>query len=503
MAATAASAQHIYEMERISSTDLNGTARFVGMGGAMNALGAELSTISTNPAGIGLYRKSDMALTGSITIQKGAPDFAGIGKTRASFDQAGVAVATKIGGKSLKYINYGFSYLKRKNLKNFIGLDNVLTGGLSQSYQMLDLAWDDVNGHWHDLVTEEGRDLAPYPALMGYETYRINPDGRGGYEPTDAASYNYRRVQWGGVHDYDFNLSFNWFDQIYAGATLGVHSVDLHSALDYGEMLAAGGDYYFRHDQTLTGSGIDAKFGLIVRPVEENPFRIGLAFHTPTLYSVVSDAYAYADGPNLDLLDGSYASSEAEVYGREYKIRTPWKVNVSLGTTAGTFFAVDAEYEYSNLPTARTIYADAYWGGRQTDSGLAEEAEACLRGVHTFRVGAEARVSSNIFVRAGYNFVSAPMKTDAFLNYFADSPSYYYNMGTDYVNLGATHRATLGLGYRGKHFYVDAAYQYQTQAADVYAFHAPEAGNNWKNRLQGQGIDLKRSNLMLTLGYKF
>ena len=503
VAVVSASAQHIYEMERFSTTDLNGTARFVGMGGAMNALGADLTTLSTNPAGIGLYRKGDAALTGSITMQPEATSFAGIGKTRASFDQAGVVAATNVGGKSLKYINFGFNYLKRKNLKNFIGLDNISTGGLSQSYQMLDLAWDDVNNDWHDLVTEEGRNFAPFPALMGYDTYRINPAGLDRYDATDASAYTYRRVQWGGVYDYDFNLSFNWFDQIYAGATLGVHSVDMHSALDYGEWLEAGGDYYFRHDQTLTGSGIDAKFGLIVRPVEDNPFRIGLSFHTPTFYSVVSDAYAYAEGPDLDLSDGSYASSDAEVYGREYKIRTPWKVNVALGTTVGTTLAVDAEYEYSNLPTARTIYADDYWGGRHIDEGLATEAEACLRGVHTFRMGAEVRVSSQVFVRAGYNFVSAPMKSDAFLNLFADSPSYYYNMGTDYVNLGATQRATLGLGYRGKHFYADLAYQYQTQAAEVFPFHAPAPDDNLKNRLQGQKIDLKRNNFMLTLGYKF
>lgn len=502
-AVLATPAQNIYETERLSSSDLNGTARFVGMGGAMNALGADLSTISTNPAGVGLYRKSDMALTGSLMMQKGAADFAGIGKTRASFDQAGVAVATKVGGKSLKYVNFGFSYLKRKNLKNFIGLDNVVTGGLSQSYQMTDLAWDDVNLRWFDFSDPEAKNNIPFPALMGYDTYRINPDTNGDFQPTDATSYNYRRVQWGGVHDYDFNLSFNWSDQIYVGATLGIHSVDLHSALDYGENLVDGGTYYFRHDQTLSGSGVDAKFGIIMRPVEENPFRIGLAFHTPTLYSLVSDTYAYAEGPDLDDPARGYANSEAEIYGREYKVRTPWKVNVSLGTTVGTFLAVDAEYEYSNLPSVRTFYTDDYWGGRQTDAGLTEEAEACLQGVHTFRAGAEARMYGNLFIRAGYNVISAPMKSDAFLNLFADSPSYYYNTNTDYVNLGATHRVTFGLGYRGKHFYADLAYQHQTQAADVYAFHAPEADNILRNRLHGQSLDLKRNNLMLTFGYKF
>ena len=54
MVALPTAAQETYENAKLAGTDLNGTARYVGMGGAMEALGADLSTISTNPAGIGL-----------------------------------------------------------------------------------------------------------------------------------------------------------------------------------------------------------------------------------------------------------------------------------------------------------------------------------------------------------------------------------------------------------------------------------------------------------------
>ena len=46
-----AAAQDTYESARLLGSDLNGTARYVGMGGAMEALGADISTMSTNPAG--------------------------------------------------------------------------------------------------------------------------------------------------------------------------------------------------------------------------------------------------------------------------------------------------------------------------------------------------------------------------------------------------------------------------------------------------------------------
>mgnify|MGYP002233871926 CR=1 FL=1 len=47
--------------------DLNGTARFVGMGGAMGALGGDISTIGTNPAGIGIYRSNDAMMSFSFS----------------------------------------------------------------------------------------------------------------------------------------------------------------------------------------------------------------------------------------------------------------------------------------------------------------------------------------------------------------------------------------------------------------------------------------------------
>ena len=42
LAANTANAQETYENAKLANQDLNGTARYVGMGGAMDALGADL-----------------------------------------------------------------------------------------------------------------------------------------------------------------------------------------------------------------------------------------------------------------------------------------------------------------------------------------------------------------------------------------------------------------------------------------------------------------------------
>ena len=60
MTVASISAQTIYDGAKFTQKDLNGTARFVGMGGAMGALGGDISTMGTNPAGIGIYRSNDI-----------------------------------------------------------------------------------------------------------------------------------------------------------------------------------------------------------------------------------------------------------------------------------------------------------------------------------------------------------------------------------------------------------------------------------------------------------
>ena len=54
-------AQDSYDAQNLINSDLNGTSRFVAMGGALGALGGDISVMSTNPAGTAMYRKSDAA----------------------------------------------------------------------------------------------------------------------------------------------------------------------------------------------------------------------------------------------------------------------------------------------------------------------------------------------------------------------------------------------------------------------------------------------------------
>ena len=117
LAFTATNAQTQYDAADFATGDLNGTARYVGMGGALDALGGDVSVMSSNPAGTAIYKKTDMAITGSVLFsgQKGQ---LGHDQSRASFDQAGIVFTMPQGsnnGKGLQYINFGVNYQKKKN----------------------------------------------------------------------------------------------------------------------------------------------------------------------------------------------------------------------------------------------------------------------------------------------------------------------------------------------------------------------------------------------------
>ena len=114
------SAQTVYDAAKITNKDLNGTARFVGMGGAMGALGGDISTIGTNPAGIGVYRSNDAMVSFGFSSYGTESNYVGnkmnSDKMRASFDNAGFVLSSKIGNATaLRYVNFGFNYHKAKS----------------------------------------------------------------------------------------------------------------------------------------------------------------------------------------------------------------------------------------------------------------------------------------------------------------------------------------------------------------------------------------------------
>ena len=67
------------DMVELSQTQFNfGTARAMAMAGAFTSLGADLSSMSINPAGLGMYRHSDISITPMMSFARSktnAPEY--------------------------------------------------------------------------------------------------------------------------------------------------------------------------------------------------------------------------------------------------------------------------------------------------------------------------------------------------------------------------------------------------------------------------------------------
>ncbi len=488
LAALSASAQNAYDAGNLVQSDLIGTARYVGMGGALNALGADISTMGSNPAGTGLFRKSDASVTlaGVVTGEEGQR---GYERSRMSFDQAGVVFAFQIdnSGNGIQYINFGVNYKKNRNFlgNNFVHVQH-LDNTFSQTYQIADLA----NYNWNYSADPWGllADIAA-PKTQGVGTHDgIVGEDEKGYFGISAQDANYRRATYGSNIEADINVSFNSSDRFYYGLSIGIYDMDYSRESFYEELGVDKYFYSFENWYRTSGTGVDVKLGFICRPIEESPFRFGLSVNTPIWYSLTDANGSYLEmGSQLDAAYFSCSSGESGDY--DYKFRTPWKLNASLGHTIGNFLAIGAEYEYSDYGSSR--YTAINHSDKDYFRGVNEHVKKTLKGQHTLKLGVEYKPVEPFSIRLGYNYLSSAYKKDGYKTILYYEPF----TDTDFTNWGATHRVTCGIGYRWKGGYADLSYQYQTQKGDFYAFDDID--------LKSTPIKNNRSHIMGTLGFRF
>lgn len=525
---SAAGAQNQYDVARILNDDLNGTARFVGMGGAMSALGADISTIGTNPAGIGLFRGNDISLSFGFNNNQAKADMNGSTatekRTKASFDQAGIVWSSKIGNKTdLRYVNFAFNYHKRANFNRQFSAGGNASNGNSLTYLMADMLLDatyqrdkycydyaqdfiDLYDAQNPYVNYGNNDIflyTPYLAAMGARTNLVTPylsntevdKERGpkiiGMDGWEAANNQYYSREEGGIDEYDFNVAFNVKDRYYFGITLGVYNLDYNRYSSYGENLTAEGDFTLNNFYSVEGSGVDLKLGVIIRPFEYSPFRIGLAVHTPIWYSLTEHHTANLTS-TLSNIEGSTTENLVDYlqpeYIWDYRLTTPWRFNVSMGTIVGGIMALDAEYEYAKYSSAQVDDVDGY------QLNATNAVSETLKGVHTFRAGMETKLTSAFSLRAGYNFRSVPIHENAYKNIPITDPT---RTDAEYLNLKSQQAVTVGLGWRGKLFYADLAYKYDFYKADFYAFGSEQIS------LPATKVNNDRHQLLFTLGVHF
>lgn len=522
-------AQETYENANLTSTDLNGTARYVGMGGAMEALGADVSTIGSNPAGIGLFRRSQLSVSGGLLMQSNGKEYGDGKKTNASFDQIGFVYTTRASRGS--NLNFGFNYTKGKNFDFLLNASGKLGNGSQNNQSYLKHVLGSENYGGFDVRKKDDAYIgfaSPQANFVSWTWNQLDylyfntllPDATtaGKFNNYLADSYTFDKASTGYVGNYDFNISGSIQDQFYLGLTFGLKDVHYDSESRYNERLSNGvGDVSVLDIRRINGTGFDITAGIIVRPIASSPFRIGAYVKTPTWYDLTTS--------NVTRIDRNTNTGGKNDWGKvpnsyDYKLWTPWKFGLSLGHTVGNYLALGLTYEFEDHSTLDSRindggyyndYYGTYYETSSADKSMNKHTKQALKGVSTLKMGAEYKPTSNLALRLGYNYISPKYNKDAQKDPTIVSPGSAYSSSTDFVNWDSTNRFTFGIGYQINKFNVDLAYQYSIQKGTFYPFstmnfsiHDTATGNttSYSNQAVGAKVDNNRGQLLLTVSYR-
>lgn len=553
------SAQTAMDAYNASRSDLKGTARFMSMGGAFGALGGDLSTLSQNPGGIGVYRSSEIGFTLDLDCQHSASESQGFrmtdNQTKFLLNNIGGVATLRLGSSVCPNINLGFTYNKAVSFnRRYAGvvpqLSNSLSNYIAGIANANELTVGDVqtSDNYDPYNPNDGGYQAPWLSILGYDSYLISPVGNrdypqwvGQWSQGTSGVGSFSVQEQGGVDEYNIAIGGNISNTVYWGMNFDITGMNYTRDSYWGESLQnavidndgsfenTASDWNLHNYYHLSGTGFKYSIGVIVKPIQE--LRIGLAFHTPTWYNLTESFYAATSCNYSAMREGAVAATtnNREMAYNDFSLRTPCKLTASLAGVIGGRFIISADYEWQPYHAMHigersySYYDGGYWGDDYYDDGWwgwgapaktqapkatrasvyepyyyeNQDIKEYFTSTNTLRLGAEMRVTNQFSVRAGYSFVSSPVKERVRDNQTMVAtgltPSYQLDNTTNYV--------TCGLGYRIKAFSVDLAYVYKHQSASFHAYPSdPESPSIPSPQSK---LSLDNSQVVLSCGLRF
>lgn len=505
--ATAAISQSEVDVPKYLQNDITGTARYMSMAGAFGALGGDATAIKDNPAGLGVYRSSEIVGTFSFATQNGTSTWGD--KTtqyddpfRVGFNNFACVMTNKTwrlenDTKGLLYTNWSFGYNRLKSFDR-----TVSTNGSPSSTSITDYIAKFSNGlTGADLSKDNGsfNDLnIPWISILGYEGYLIDTVSnsrewgsilRNGQ--TVNPSYYLRES--GYIDQFTFGWGGNLNHKIYLGASLNLQTLNYAASSKYTEEFGNNESLNLSNDMTSTGKGFNLNIGAIARPTDF--LRLGLSLRTPTVYSM-TDTYASTLKSEI-IFGGDRINSNIPTPDDAYnyfKIQGPIQLNGSVAIVLGKKGLLSGEYNYSNYTGTRLM----------TKSGSMQEYEAenqgmnqMLNDLHTLKVGGEFKVTDNFALRAGYAYMSPTTKPTAqkimILNSVRTDTEAFLNNGTSFI--------TGGFGYREATWFIDLAYMYKVMDQTYVPYNMKMF--NQANSNTSASVLTTTHNIAMTVGLKF
>ena len=511
-----------FDMFNSAHTQFNTiTARSAAMAGAMTSLGADASSLSINPAGVGMYRTNELTFTPMMSFTRAknnAQPFEGNSKNRFAVGNFGVVVKLRESSTGVTAINMGLSYNRLADFNYKYSFSNagvagnasiadVYAGQLSASgitSAQLKQNYDNFgNFRWSHY------DPTYWGAILGYKTGLVGDTsgawGRDMVVPNAAVDSFTTVESKGRADEWVWSLGINFNSKFYLGMSLGASTISQQKYIYYGEGYRYSNNpqqnycmEYFNYDQItqMKGTGINFKIGAIYRPIES--LRIGVAFHTPTYYNVT---YKYQGGMTsqvkaINNVDGYTVNSQGYIdppFSEQtelliddgdysWRFTTPTRLMVGASYTVAKQLILSVDYErdwYNTMRMKNSPYGPLYKGFIKDE----------FEGSNTVRAGAEWRFIPQMAIRLGYGLWSGALDDD---DEVYSSPVIYR---TEYMSTG------LGIAL-SKHFTIDLAYMYSKNNLTPYkTFYGYNANVDIASPTFRTSIS--RHNAMMTLTVKF
>ncbi len=500
----AVSAQDITEAYNLSNLTTQGTARSMGFGNTLGSVGGDFSSLSVNPAGLGVYRSSELSFTPALKINSATGDYAGTSasdnNTRFGVNQFAIVLTNAPKGKRYdkrdwKTVSFAFGMNRVADFnRNYTYSGHNNTSSASQVFE------SDANLYPGDDTIQN---TAGY---LGYQSYLLNQDKNGVFStvvPFAGGINQVKSVQErGSINEYVLSLAGNYKEKLMLGATIGIPSVEYTRNSYYTETVDPGNKnnpdafstFTYGSGLKISGNGVNAKLGAIYK--FSDLFRAGIAFHTPTYYSI-SDYFdplisATAQGYNSVLTVDNWLQEQQF----DYHISTPWKTILSATIMLNKFGFITADYEYVDYSSTRyhfpagvDNYGQSY---QQAADFINREIKKTYTGVSNFRLGGEGRINKQFMVRAGFGYYGDP-----YTSYGKSAmPAAYTTQRID---------VSLGVGFRFRYFFTDLGFVHSMYQGyeQPYAVDYSGVVSGPAATVPTAKISYALNNLAWTIGLKF
>ena len=501
------------DFAELSRTHLFGTARVMGMGGAFTSLGADLTSMSLNPAGLGMYRSNEFSFTPLVNVSHASTDgtatWQNNNKTRFAFGNIGVALNLfESGSSALTSLTIGLGLNRVADFNNRYSYSSeslydpeagafMPTIGDIFSQQLN--SWG-VRPNSSNQLLMDNLHPSAWPAALGYDGYMVDYFSDGGANPWGVARiggnasvlHSMDVVNSGSINEFDISLGGNIRNIVYFGATLGIQSVYKRTAMtyqeEYGYLNTGGvaqsldrqsGEWTNLTEQlemmnlsqrmTIDGSGVNLKLGVVVRPV--GGLRVGMAFHTPTYYSldytyragittntVKTEDIINNNGPVRGVQNGNDSPTASNEGPDSWNYTSPARLMFGASYTFGNFAIVSVDYERDWYNGIRVKGVPRY--NELSSEDYRAEFKRNFQATNSLRVGAEIKPLPMLAVRLGGGFTDSMLK---------DRGTYTYGINSGMPVTCESAYVSAGLGLMlSRTVSLDVAYQNVTDKLSGY-----------------------------------